>query len=88
MASAMPITHSAKKKLRADQRKTGFNLAVKTKVKKAVKKARKESTPKVLRDAWSLLDRAAKNKVIHKNKANRLKSRLAKLATAKPGKAK
>ena len=51
---------------------------MKTRLKKAIKNARRQPTSKALDLAASLLDRAAKNKLIHQNKANRLKSRLAK----------
>ena len=75
----MPITVGAIRKLRADKKKTALNLRVKNLYKQAVKKARQKPTEKNLTEAFSRLDRAAKSKVIHKNKASRLKSRLAKL---------
>lgn len=79
----MPVTISAKKALRRDQRRTIVNKKIKEKIKKAVKIARQKPTPKTLKEAYSTLDRAVKNKVIHKNKAARLKSRLTKLLKPK-----
>lgn len=74
----MPITHSAKKKMRADTRKRAINLKQKISVKKAVKSARLNATPETLRLAQKALDKAVKTHVIHRNKAARLKSRLTK----------
>lgn len=65
----MPITTSAKKALKVSQRRTTENR----RQKRAVKAALKERSPR----GQSLLDKAAKNKVIHRNKAARLKSLLA-----------
>ena len=73
----MPILKSAIKKLRADKRREKENLKVKQAYKKALKQARAKKSVKTVSTAFSVLDRAAKKKVIHKNKASRLKSRLA-----------
>jgi len=72
----MPIIASAAKKLRQDKKQTSLNKKVLIAMKKAVKKARTSSTVKNIQAAYSALDTAAKKNVIHKNKANRLKSRL------------
>lgn len=80
----MPITKSAKKALRTSARRMQENLATKTIYKKAVKLARAavsegaSELSDLLSKAQSALDTAAKNKTIHRNKAARLKSRLAK----------
>lgn len=66
--------------MRRDRRRTRLNEAVRQKVKKLVKAARKTPGKKMLSAAYRSLDKAAKRNVIHKNKAARLKSRLAKLA--------
>lgn len=76
----MPVTSSAKKALRKDRRRTLINQKIRRQMKKAVKEARKKPTPKLLSQASRALDRAAKKRIIHPNKASRLKSRLAKLA--------
>lgn len=83
----MPVTKQARKKLRKDKKRTEKNLKIKEGFKKAVKNTRKSPTVKKLSEASKVIDKAAKNGTIHKNKAARLKSRLAKLAsTSKSGK--
>lgn len=72
----MPITPSARKKMRADKFRRNVNLREKRKYKTAVKLTRQQPTQQNLQTAYSRLDIAAKKNVIHKNKAARLKSRL------------
>lgn len=79
----MPILKSSKKALRSSKRKAGLNASVRERYKNALLKARKNPNPANLKMANTLLDKAAKINVIHKNKAARLKSRLAKLANKK-----
>ena len=79
----MPITKSAIKKTRVDQRKQGFNKIVKTKTLKTIKAFRKAPNEKGLPSLFSAIDKAAKRKVFHKKKADRLKSRLEKLVLKK-----
>ena len=69
----MPITKSAKKALRQSLRKRQVNLLVRKKFKEAVKQTRKKPTPTSFKKAAKALDRAAKKKVIHKNKADQRK---------------
>jgi ribosomal protein S20 len=52
-------------------------------MQKLVKSMRKHPTQKSLTLAFTALDKAAKTHVIHKNKAARLKARLAKLLAKK-----
>ncbi|MBU1085327.1 MAG: 30S ribosomal protein S20 [Candidatus Beckwithbacteria bacterium] len=75
----MPIIKSAVKKLKQDKLRTAVNRVYRNRIKEALKKARAKKTKKSLKTAYSALDRGAKKKVIHKNKAARLKSRLVKL---------
>lgn len=75
----MPITTSAKKALRKDRRRTIINKRFKRRLTDAVKKVRKQPMDKTYSLASSILDKAAGRGIIHKNKAARLKSRLAKL---------
>jgi small subunit ribosomal protein S20 len=82
----MPIIRSAKKKLRQDKKRTVVNLLVKKQVKFAVKEYRKHPSASLLQKAFSTLDAAAKKNVYHKNKADRLKSRLSKLMSQKSSK--
>lgn len=73
----MPVTKQAKKALRRDKRRTKINKKIKSKLGDALRVAKKTLKVKDLKLAYSLLDKAAKKKVIHKRKAARLKSRLA-----------
>ncbi|HAR55082.1 TPA: 30S ribosomal protein S20 [Patescibacteria group bacterium] len=72
----MPITRSAKKKMRGDARKRAINLRQRTVAKKALKSARQNPAVEVNRLAQKALDKAVKAHAIHRNKAARLKSRL------------
>ncbi len=75
----MPIIKSAIKKLRADKKRQAINKAIKTRAVNLIGVFRKETKPGGLAAVFSAIDRAAKGKVFHKKKADRLKSRLAKL---------
>lgn len=77
----MPITKSAKKKLRKDKSREVENLKLKKSYKKTVKKTRENPNKKNLTEASKVLDKAAKKGLIHKNKAARIKSRLARKKT-------
>ncbi|MFA5932711.1 MAG: 30S ribosomal protein S20 [Microgenomates group bacterium] len=79
----MPIIKSAIKKVRKDKVRTARNKKRALGVKAAVKTTRRNPAEKNLAAAFSALDKAAKVKLIHKNKASRLKSRLAKLLSSK-----
>lgn len=80
----MPNIKSAKKWSRASQKRRQRNLEVKTSLKSIYKKASAEGAkPEGSRQAASAFDKAAARGIIHKNKANRKKSRLAKHAAAK-----
>jgi len=79
----MPVTKSAKKKMRQDKRRYLINQKIRQQMKAATKVMRKKPTKKALQKASQALDRAAKKGVIHKKKASRLKSRLAKLLQEK-----
>ncbi len=74
----MPIIKSAIKKVRKDKVRTARNKKRGGVLKSLVKKARESKTTKNLQLAFSALDKAAKVKLIHPNKAARLKSRLSK----------
>lgn len=77
----MPVIKQAIKKVRQDKRKTEINLATKNKYKKAIAAFKKNPTEALLKTVYNTLDRAAKAKIIHPNKAARLKSRLSKKVT-------
>ncbi len=71
----MLILKSAKKALRSSLKKRQVNLKIKKRLKKYVSLFKKNPTKKSLSQAFSILDKAAKKKVIKKQKASRLKSR-------------
>ncbi len=77
----MPIIKSAQKKLRQDKKREQFNKKYKAAYNRALKTvARKKSNKKnLIADAYSKIDKALKKKIISKEKASRLKSRLSKL---------
>lgn len=79
----MPITKSAKKKVRQDEKRRKTNLKIRKRVVSALKKARENPSEENVRQATSVFDRAAKKKIIHRNKAARLKSKLLKLTVEK-----
>ena len=79
----MPLLKQAKKKMRHDRRRTKANAQKKSALKQLVKTMRKTPTAKNLTQVYSSLDKAVKTHLIHKNIANRLKSRLSKRITPK-----
>ncbi|GDX62305.1 30S ribosomal protein S20 [Candidatus Levyibacteriota bacterium] len=79
----MPLTKSAKKKLRQDEKREIKRLSIKNLLKDIVKKARKNPSPESIRIATKITDKSVKLRLIHKNKAARLKSSLSKLTTIK-----
>lgn len=72
----MPILKNAKKALRASQRKHDLNQPVRSRLKTASDKVLKSRKAEDLPMAYSAIDKAAKKKLIHKNKAARLKAKL------------
>lgn len=74
----MPVTKTAKRALRSSKKKGKVNSAVLSTLEIAMRTAKKSLTAKNIQKVFSLTDRAAKNKVIHKNKAARIKSSLSK----------
>lgn len=81
----MPVIKSAKKKLRQDKARTARNKAVEELMKKLLKKAKASPTSENIRLAVQATDKAAKKYIIHKNKAARVKSALAKIGSSKEG---
>lgn len=79
----MPVTKTAKRALRSSNIKKEVNRILKTRLEVALRLAKKQSSEKNVLKAISLLDRTAKKKIIHKNKAARIKSTLTKLLTRK-----
>jgi len=79
----MPITSSAKKALRQSYRRRERNLIWKEKLKKAAKAAMSEKSQATLSQAYKVIDKSVKAGIIHRNKAARMKSRLAKIGSLK-----
>ncbi|HLP86404.1 MAG TPA: 30S ribosomal protein S20 [Candidatus Paceibacterota bacterium] len=82
----MPITKSAKKALRGSLAKKAMNDRNKKNVKESVKKIEKlvkeknkAEAKKLLPEAYSVIDKAAKRGVIKKNTASRKKAQLSKI---------
>jgi small subunit ribosomal protein S20 len=75
----MPIIHRAIKKLHHDRKRAVVNARKRKNLHQVVKITRLKKTKKQLEVAFSTIDKAAKIKLIHPNKAARLKSRLSKL---------
>jgi small subunit ribosomal protein S20 len=87
----MPITKSAKKALRQNERRKVFNLRRSKKMKSLIKKIRefakakkKEDALNILPKVYQAIDKAAKRGVIKKNTAARKKSRLSKMINKIP----
>ena len=74
----MPIIKSAIKKVRKDKTRTVRNKKRSDELKALIKKVRIKRGAKDIQAVFSALDKAVKVKLIHPNKAARLKSRLSK----------
>lgn len=75
----MPVTKSAKRALRGSREKEKVNKIIKTNLDIAIRVAKKSKLAEKILKAISLADRAVKKRVLHKNKAARIKSTLSKL---------
>lgn len=81
----MPNVKSAEKRMRTNKIREQRNKAARSRLRTAVKKSRQaegDAVENSFLEAKSLLDRAARKRLIHPNKAARLKSKLAKAANA------
>lgn len=77
----MPNIASAKKNMRKSRAAQVRNRAQRSTLRTALKKARAEdASPEAMAAAVTLLDRAARKGLVHKNAAARRKSRMAKAA--------
>lgn len=76
----MPNVKSAEKRMRTNAIRAERNRAFRSRLRTALKKVRGATDTatgaEALREASSLLDRAARKRIIHPNKAARAKSRL------------
>ena len=79
----MPNIASAKKNMRKSRAATARNRAQRSALRTALKKAKSPTaTADERMSAVSLLDRAARKGLVHRNNAARQKSRMAKVANA------
>ncbi|HEX6746438.1 MAG TPA: 30S ribosomal protein S20 [Longimicrobium sp.] len=76
----MPNVKSAEKRMRTNEIRAARNRAFRSRLRSALKKVRTAANAgegaTALREATSLLDRAARKRIVHPNKAARAKSRL------------
>lgn len=80
----MPNIKSAKKKQRKDINRTKQNDKYRRSIKSMVKDLKRGKNSKVTPSKLcSIIDKASKRKIIHKNKAARLKSRISRLLQLK-----
>ncbi len=79
----MPVTKTAKRALRSSLRKQKINKVLLSKLEIAIRLAKKGKKEKDIINAISLADKASKKKIIHKNKAARIKNFLSKLLPRK-----
>src|ERR1035437_7533665 len=75
----MPVLKHAKKKMRQDKVRAIQNKRIRVVYREMLKIAKQTPTLESVGQAFSSLDRAVKQHIIHKNKAARLKSSLSKL---------
>lgn len=81
----MPNIKSAKKRVLITDKKTAQNKALKSELNTSIRKFREtvaanpEQAEKVYSETTSVIDSAVSHGIIHKNNADRKKSRLAKL---------
>ena len=77
----MANTRSSKKRMRQERKRRAHNRGQRSRIKSAVKKVMgsEKAGPgtEALQDAYALLDRLATRRIIHRNKAARKKSQLA-----------
>ena len=74
----MPVLKNAKKKLKQDVKRTAQNRKLKENFRELIKAAKLDKKPATVGKAFSAIDKAAKQNVIHKNKAAHLKSQISK----------
>ena len=79
----MPVIKSAKKKMKQDVKRTLLNKKYEDAYKKIIDKVKKHKkggkVGDLLKKAYQAIDKAAKKKIMHKNKASRLKGMVARL---------
>ena len=83
----MPNIKSAKKRVRLAEEDRKSNKGIRTRIKNITRKLKEEKDPKkaeeLLKLAYSVVDKAVKKKVIHRNTAARKKAQFTRLIKAK-----
>jgi len=83
----VPRIKSAKKRMRQTKTRTAHNRAARSELRTIIKRVRSATNATeaqaALKQAESVLDRAGRKNLVHRNTAARTKSRLAKLVTTK-----
>ncbi len=74
----MPVIKGAKKALRQSKKRTILNKGKISSLRVLLSKFKKQKDEKILSSIYSLVDKMVKNKIIHKNKAARIKGKLVK----------
>lgn len=77
----MPVTKTAKRALKGSLRKRDVNTAFAKRLEISLRLAQKTKGQEEINKAVSLVDRAVKKNIFHKNKAARIKKRLSGLGT-------
>lgn len=75
----MPVIKSAKKKLKQDKKRAIQNSKMRALLKDTLKKTTKNPSEKLVKQVTKIADKAAKMRIIHKNKSARIKSTFAHL---------
>ena len=82
----MPQHKSCEKRVKTNLKSNRRNVSYKTQMKSSIKKLRSITDKEVIQDelkkTYSLLDKLASKKIIHKNKAANQKAKLAKYANS------
>jgi small subunit ribosomal protein S20 len=83
----VPNIKSAKKRVRISEERRKRNKGIKSQIKNITRKVKEEKDPKkaeeLLKDAYSIVDKAVKKGVLHKNTAARRKARFTRLVKEK-----
>lgn len=79
----MPIGRSAKKSLRKSNRQRAANLRLRKDIKKTIKEFLAKPTETALKKVSSILDKAVKKNIYHRNRVARLKSEYSKRVKVK-----
>ncbi len=74
------VHKDVKKRLKTSLKAKARNREIKSELRSLIKKTEANPVQENLKPAFSLLDKASRKKIIHKNTASRIKSRLSRLS--------